>query len=46
MYIISNRNGSIAYGVEKVYAEVGHYFCIYYLLNNLKMKLKNHKDLK
>lgn len=46
MCIISDRNSSIAYGAEKVYPEAGHYFCIYHLLNNMKMKFKNHEHLK
>lgn len=40
---ISDRAESIAYGVNQVYLEAGHYFCIYHMENNIKPKCRTSR---
>ena len=42
MSIISDRHESIASGIKVIYPEAEHMFCIFHILNNVKIKFKKN----
>ena len=42
MCIVSDRHDSITTAIKNVYPEAAHVHCIFYILNNLKIRFKKN----